>query len=52
VGATAAMAEGFTKPFFAARTVTVAAWPPPTTTKLFSSLKIESYWQKKFQIIT
>jgi hypothetical protein len=48
VGATAAMAVGFTKPFFAARTVILAACLPPSTTKLFSSLKIESYWLKKF----
>jgi hypothetical protein len=48
VGATAAMAIGFTKPFFAARTVIVAACPPPKTTKLFSSLTTENYEQKKF----
>lgn len=33
VGATAAIAVGLTKPFLAARTAMVAAWPPPTMTK-------------------
>lgn len=31
VGATAAIALGFTKPFLAARTAIVAVWPPPKT---------------------
>lgn len=43
VGATAAIAVGFTKPFFAARTVIVAACPPPKTTKSFSGSKIEDH---------
>lgn len=34
VGATAAMALGVTKPFCAARARSVAACPPPKTTKL------------------
>ena len=38
VGATAAMAVGFTKFFFAARTVNVAACPPPKITKSLSGL--------------
>lgn len=33
VGATAAMAVGFIKPFFVARTAIVAACPPPKSTK-------------------
>lgn len=36
VGATAAIALGFTKPFLATRTAIVAAWPPPKTTKSLS----------------
>lgn len=36
VGATAAIAAGFTNPFFAARTAIVAACPPPKSTKSFS----------------
>lgn len=36
VGATAAMALGFTAPRFTARIVKVAACPPPNTTKSFS----------------
>ena len=39
VGATAATALGFTKPFFAARSTMDAAWPPPNITKSFSGLK-------------
>lgn len=38
VGATEAMAFGFTKPFFAARTVIVAACPPPKTTYSLSEV--------------
>lgn len=41
VGATAAMAAGFTKPFFAARIVIVAACPPPKTTMSFSDVNTE-----------
>lgn len=36
VGATAAIAAGFTNPFFAARTAIVAACPPPKSTKSLS----------------
>lgn len=42
VGATAAMAVSFTKPFFAARAVIVAACPPPNSTKSFSELNTEN----------
>lgn len=38
VGATAAIALGFTRPFLAARSTTDAACPPPKITKSFSSL--------------
>jgi hypothetical protein len=38
VGATAAIALGFTKPFFAARTTIEAACPPPKITNSLSSL--------------
>jgi len=38
VGATAAIALGFTRPFFAARTTIEAACPPPKITKSLSSL--------------
>lgn len=39
VGATAAMAFGFNKPFFVARTAKVAACPPPKTTYSLSVLR-------------
>lgn len=39
VGATAAMAFGFNKPFFVARTAMVAACPPPKTTYSLSELR-------------
>lgn len=42
VGATAAIAAGFTKPFFAARTAIVAACPPPKSTKSSSVPHITS----------
>lgn len=32
VGVIAAIADGFTRPFFVARRAMVAAWPPPNTT--------------------
>lgn len=41
VGATAAMPLGFTKPLFAARIVSAAAWPPPNITKSSSAMTVE-----------
>lgn len=43
MGATAAIAASFTKPFFAAERVIVAACPPPKTTKSFSESIAETH---------
>lgn len=45
VGATAAIAVGFTNPFFAARTSMVAACPPPKTTKSFPEPVMQKFQQ-------
>ena len=42
VGATAAMAASFTRPFFAAQRVIVGACPPPKMTKSFPELIAET----------
>lgn len=44
VGATAAMAFGFTNPFLAARTTRVAACPPPKTTNSFPRANNKRYY--------
>lgn len=43
MGATAAMAASFTKPFFAAQRVIVGACPPPKMTKSFPELIAETH---------
>jgi hypothetical protein len=52
VGATAAIALGFTRPFFAARTTIEAACPPPKITSSLSSLTPTMLINTKSKLVT